>query len=131
MSSWKEETSADLDNAVRDIRGLMDGISGEPSEAQLLSIWRAYLLVEKSIAFIRVEIDEENPGRFVRMGPYQVPDERQALQFALRNLEKGSESFRLGDFGQAIKGLREGRNYLRVLLRQKRLSRLKKASRRP
>lgn len=131
MSSWKSETSSDLEEAVRGLRTLMEEISGEPSNAQLVSIWRAYVLVEKSIAFIRVEIDEENPGRFVAMGPYRVPDERQALHFALRNLESGSESFRLGDFGQAIKGLREGRNYLRVLLRQKRLSRFKVAGRRP
>lgn len=90
-------------------------------------IWRAYLDIEKSVAFIRVEIDEENPGRFVKLKHYSVPDERQALQFALRNLRKGLESFRLGDYLRSLSELREARNYLRALLRAKRRSRTKKA----
>jgi len=125
VSSWRTETTADLDDAAQRIRSVVDSVSGEPTDAELKSVWRAYLLVEKSIAFIKVELDEENPGALVRIASYSVPDERQALQFALRNLAKGAESFRLGDLGQAIKELRESRNYLRVLLRQKRLRRLR------
>lgn len=106
---------------------LLENVSGEPSAEQLRSIWRAYLYVEKSIAFIKFELDEENPGVFVKLKPYDVPDERQALQFALRNMKKGAESFRLGDFRQALRELREGRNYLRALLREKRLLRSRKA----
>ena len=125
MSSWKTETAADLDHAARGIKGVVDSVSGEPTDVQLRSVWRAYLLVEKSIAFIKVELDEENPGAVVRMAAYSVPDERQALRFALRNLDKGIESFRVGDLGQSLRELRECRNYLRVLLRQKRLKRLR------
>jgi hypothetical protein len=125
MSSWKSETAADLDDAARRVESIIESVSGEPTEAQVQSIWRAYLLVEKSIVFIKVELDEENPGRVVKMGPYSVPDERQALQFSLRNMKKGMESFRLGEFRQALGELREGRNYLRVLLRQKALKRAK------
>jgi hypothetical protein len=121
VSSWKTETTGDLDDAAQRIKDSVETVSGEPSDAQLRSIWRAYLLIEKSIAFIKVELDEENPGALVKMAAYSVPDERQALQFALRNLGKGIESFRLGDLGQALRELRESRNYLRVLLRQKRL----------
>jgi hypothetical protein len=128
VSSWRTETAGDLDDAAQRIRGVVDTVSGEPTDAELVSVWRAYLLVEKSIAFIKVELDEENPGALVKMTAYSVPDERQALQFALRNLAKGIESFRVGDLGQALRELRECRNYLRVLLRQKKLRRLRNAA---
>jgi hypothetical protein len=127
VSEWRSETTSDLADARRRLETLIDKVSGEPSAEQLRSIWRAYLDVEKSIAFIKFEIDEENPGVFVKLKPYAVPDERQALQFALRNLKKGADSFRLGEFRQALKELREGRNYLRALLREKRLLRTRKA----
>jgi hypothetical protein len=128
VSSWKTETTADLDEAAKRISGVTESVSGEPTDDQLKSVWRAYLMVEKSIAFIKVELDVENPGALVKMTAYSVPDERQALQFAHRNLLKGIESFRLGDLGQALRELRECRNYLRVLLRQKRLRRLRNAA---
>jgi hypothetical protein len=127
VSEWRKETTNDLADARRRLESLLDEISGEPSPDQLRSIWRAYLETEKSIAFIKFELDEENPGVFVKLKPYAVPDERQALQFALRNLRKGAESFGLGDFKQALRELREGRNYLRALLREKRLMRARKA----
>ncbi|HLQ06593.1 MAG TPA: hypothetical protein VK126_02430 [Nitrososphaerales archaeon] len=127
VSEWRSETTSDLADARRRLESLLDNVSGEPSAEQLRSIWRAYLDVEKSIAFIKFELDEENPGVFVKLKPYAIPDERQALQFALRNLRKGADSFRLGEFRQALKELREGRNYLRALLREKRLQRTRKA----
>lgn len=127
VSEWRNETTNDLADARRRLESLLDKVSGELSSEQLRSIWRAYLEIEKSIAFIKFELDEENPGVFVKLKPYAVPDERQALQFALRNLKKGAESFTLGDFKQALRELREGRNYLRVLLREKRLLRTRKA----
>jgi hypothetical protein len=120
VSSWRDETRADLKDAEDRIVVLITEISGEPTKEQVHSIWRAYLNVEKSVMFIRVEIDEENPGRFVKVKQYSVPDERQALQFALRNLRKGSESFALGDYGRSLRELREARNYLRLILMAKR-----------
>ncbi len=120
MSGWREETRADLKDAEDRIVSLIAEISGEPTDAQALSIWRAYLDVEKSIVFVRVEIEEENPGRFVKLKQYSVPDERQALQFTLRNLRKGLESFALGDYVRSLRELREARNYLRAILRAKR-----------
>jgi hypothetical protein len=127
VSDWRNETTNDLGDASRRLESLLDKVSGEPSAEQLRSVWRAYLEIEKSIAFIKFELDEENPGVFVKLKPYAVPDERQALQFALRNLKKGAYSFRLGEFKQALRELREGRNYLRALLREKRLLRTRKA----
>ena len=127
VSEWREETTNDLADARRRLESLLDEVSGEPSAEQLRSVWRAYLEIEKSIAFIKFELDEENPGVFVKLKPYTVPDERQGLQFALRNLKKGADSFRLGEFKQALRELREGRNYLRSLLREKRLLRTRKA----
>lgn len=106
---------------------MIANISGEPTEEQVRSIWRAYLGVEKSIIFIRVEIDEENPGRFLSLKKYAVPDERQALQFALKNLKKGAEGFDLGDFQEALRALRESRNYLRAILREKRKAKTRAA----
>ena len=127
MSDWRDETRADLEDARVRITSLIPEVSGEPTAEQVSLIWRAYLDIEKSVAFIRVEIDEENPGRFVKLKHYSVPDERQALQFALRNLRKGLESFRLGDYLRSLSELREARNYLRALIRAKRRSRTKKA----
>ncbi len=127
MSGWRDETSGDLKDAEARIGGLIAEVSGEPTGDQLRSVWRAYMEVEKSIVFIRVEIDEENPGRFVSLKQYAVPDERQALQFALKNLARGSESFTLGDFKQSLKELRESRNYLRAILKDKRRLKTKNA----
>ena len=120
VSLWREETYADLVDAEERINHLVREISGEPTAEQVRSISRAYLDVEKSIVFIRVEIDEENPGRFVKWRAYAVPDERQALKFAIRNLTKGRESFVIGDYKKSLHDLREARNYLRVLLKAKR-----------
>jgi hypothetical protein len=127
VSEWRSETDADLEDARRRIESAIQEIKGEPTEAQLKSVWMAYLEVEKSVAFIKFDLDEENPGRFIRLRNYAVPDERQALQFALKNLGKGADNFSLGDFRQALKDLRESRNYLRALLREKRLKRARNA----
>ena len=127
MSGWRSETSADLADAASMIESAVRGMAGEPSADQLKSIWMAYLKVEKSVAFVKFDLDEENPGRFIKLRGYAVPDERQALQFALKSLRKGTDSFALGDFRQALRDLRESRNYLRALLREKRLKRARKA----
>ena len=127
MGDWRDETRADLKNAADRILALIAGISGEPTEDQVRSIWRAYLDLEKSILFIKVETDEENPGRFVQVKRYSVPDERQALQFSLENLRKGSESFALGDYSRALRELREARNYMRMILKAKRKTRTREA----
>ena len=127
MSEWRRETSADLADASRKVEAALRSVTGEPSAEQVRSIWTAYLKVEKSIAFIKFDLDEENPGRFVKLRAYSVPDERQALQFALKSLKKGAANFGLGDFRLALKDLRESRNYLRALLREKRLARARKA----
>jgi ABC-type amino acid transport substrate-binding protein len=127
VSEWRAETSADLADAARRIESTLESLAGEPTAEQLRSVWMAYLLVEKSVAFIKFDLDEENPGRFIKLRAYSVPDERQALQFALRNLRKGAADFAVGDFVQALKNLRESRNYLRALLREKRLARARKA----
>jgi hypothetical protein len=126
LSEWRRETAGDLADAASRLESLLGSISGEPSSAQLLSAWRAYVAVEKSVAFIKTDLDEENPGRFIKPRSYSVPDERQALQFALRHLKKGSESFALGDFVLALRDLREARNYLRALLREKNLQKARK-----
>ena len=120
VTDWRDETSEDLKDAEDRIVALIAEISGEPTKEQVHSIWRAYLDVEKSVVFIRVEIDEENPGRFVKAKQYSVPDERQALQVALRHLRKGAENFVLGDYRSSLRELREARNYLRLILRAKR-----------
>jgi hypothetical protein len=127
VSQWRKETEADLAEAAGRIESVLKAVSGEPSADQIHSIWTAYLKVEKSVAFIKFELDEENPGRFIRLKAYSIPDERQALQFSLKNLRKGTDDFVLGDFRQALRYLRESRNYLRALLREKRLERARKA----
>lgn len=127
MSEWREETSADLADAAALIESAISAISGEPSDEQLRSVWAAYVKVEKSVAFVKFDLDEDNPGRFVRLRNYFIPDERQALKFALKSLRKGTDNFALGDLRQAIRDLRESRNYLRALLREQRLKLARKS----
>ena len=127
MSEWRAETSRDLDDAAKRLGRLAQEVSGDPTKEQLSSIWRAYLNVEKSIAFIRFDMDEENPGRTINLRRYLVPDERQALNFSLRSLNRGADAFNNGDFLLALSHLRESRNYLRALLREKRLKRFRTA----
>ena len=127
VSVWREETAADLADAAKRVESALGSITGEPSDDQVRSVWTAYAEVEKSVAFIKFDLDEDTPGRLVRLRNYAVPDERQALQFALKNLRKGTDAFHLGDFHQSLRDLREARNYLRALLREKRLRRARKA----
>ena len=97
MSEWRSETSADLEEASRLIAQTMGSIKGEPTDAELRSVWLAYVKVEKSIAFIKFDIDEENPGRFIRLKAFTVPDERQALQFAARSLKKTAKIWKVAE----------------------------------
>jgi len=127
MTEWRGEIRLDLSDAEGRILSLISSVSGELTEGQIRSIWKSYVDIEKSVAFIRVEMAEENPGRFVKPRKYFVPDERQALQFALRNLRKGSESFALGDLKRSLSELREARNYLRVILIAKRRMKTRRA----
>jgi hypothetical protein len=127
LSEWKEETAADLDEAESRLDEVASTLSGDPTAGQMRSIWLAYLKVEKSVAFVKVDLDEENPGRFVDTRAYRVPDERQALLFALRNLRRGSQRFQSGDLKGALADLRESRNYLRVLLKEKQRIRARRA----
>lgn len=84
-------------------------------------------MVEKSVAFIKLELDEENPGKFVNPKAYLVPDERQAMGIALRFLREAERSFKEGDLLSSLRSLRESRNYLRVLIREKRRVKVRKA----
>jgi len=120
LGDWRQETRADLKDAEVRLAAIEGTLSGEPDDAQMRSVWRAYLDVEKSVAFIKVELGSESPGVFVNKKVYRVPDERQAVSFALTALRRGSESFSSGDFETSLKQLKESRNYLRVLLMEKR-----------
>lgn len=119
MKDWRKETASDLNDAESRLMAMATSIIGEPTDEQKKSVWLAYIELEKSIAFIKVELDEENPARFVNSKVYKVPDERQAILFALGNLRKGSQMFALGELEDSLSALRESRNYLRVLLREK------------
>ena len=117
-SDWQEETRRDLKHAAGLLDSLATSVSGSLSREQTSELWRSYLLVEKSVAFIKIELDEENPGRFISQKPYTVPDERQAIGFAQRHLKLAIDSFNAGSLGASLKELREARNYLRVLLKR-------------
>jgi len=129
VGGWREETRSDLADADSRLSALAKGFSGEPSPDQLHSLWIAYVLVEKSVAFVKVELGVESPGQFVRMKAYQVPDERQSVSFSLDHLRRGARCLEEGDLKSSLRELRESRNYLRVLLREKRKARTRKASR--
>lgn len=95
---------------------------GEPTPAQMDAIWNAYVAVETAVVTVKLDSAEESPGRFVNAKPYVVPDERQALRFAASALASAQSALRSGDERAALKHLRESRNYLRMLLRRKRLA---------
>ncbi len=125
-SSWKVETTNDMKHARENLESLVSSITGEPTAAQLRVLWQAYLLEEKSVVFIKVELDDENPGRFINAKHYAVPDERQGVSFALRNLNEAMDRFDAGQLASSLKALRESRNYLRTLLKRKRRERLRR-----
>jgi hypothetical protein len=124
-SGWHQETRGDLERAASQLDSLAASISGSLSRDQVHTLWLSYLFVEKSVAFIKIELDEENPGRFIKQKPYEVPDERQAVGFAQGHLRVAIRSFDAGDLGGSLRELRESRNYLRVLLKRVRHQRLK------
>ena len=127
MDDWRTETAADLEYARGKLRKTLDEISGEPTADQVHSIWTAYIRLEKSVVFVKLELELENPGVFVNPKPYKVPDERQAISFALRSLDGGIAKFSSGDLAGSLPELRDARNYIRVLLRDLRRRRLKRA----
>ncbi len=128
MEDWVAETRRELQDAASRLDMLSSEISGEPDREQARSIWLSYLYVEKAVAFIKLEVGEENPGRFVNKKAYAVPDERQAVAFAAGHLKRGMTRFADGDFVESLKQLREARNYLRMLLRQLRLRKRRTAA---
>jgi len=130
-ADWRKETEGDLRDAESRLSSVEDSMTGDPTSDQIDSIWRAYLDVEKSVAFIRAELDSESPGHFVNKKVYAVPDERQAVLFALGNLRSGTRSFLSGDLETSLKQLRESRNYLRVLMISSRRSRIRRARSKP
>lgn len=126
MSGWLVEAEAELDGAQLRLNSLAAEVRAKPSEVQARGIWRCYLSIEKIVAFVKLELDEESPGRFVDKKTYAVPDEGQALAFAARSLGVGTAALKAGNLHEGLKALRESRNYLRMLLRKERL-----ASRKP
>ena len=133
MADWRRETEADLKDAEARLSSVEGSLSGDPTHDQLDTIWRAYVGVEKSVAFIKTELDAESPGFFVNKKVYTVPDERQAVLFALGYLRRGAESFASGELEISLRQLRESRNYLRVLLigSQRSKARRARASKQP
>ena len=122
---WHEETRRDLERASDRLKLLSRSISGSLNRDQIHSLWLSYLYVEKSVAFIKIELDEENPGRFIKARPYEIPDERQAIGLAQRHLDVAIQGFAAGDLGGTLRELRESRNYLRVLLKRVKRQRMK------
>lgn len=125
---WKERTTEDLKKAQADLESLGPSISGALSREQARTLWLSYLLVEKSVAFVKIELEDENPGRFIEPKRYTVPDERQAVAFSAGHLREAILRFNAGDLAASLIELRESRNYLRVLLKRVRRQRLKGVS---
>ncbi|HXW37364.1 MAG TPA: hypothetical protein VEJ36_05635 [Nitrososphaerales archaeon] len=118
---WFEETISELGSSLATLEAVREEIRGEPSSEQMHEVWLSYVYIEKGIAFIKIELEEENPGRRIHLDRYRVPDERQALAFAVKNLRSGLEMAKRRDLLPSLKPLRESRNYLRALLREKEL----------
>jgi hypothetical protein len=113
---------SDLRDALGVLERLVPNMSGAIGEEDLQALWRCYLSVEKSILFIKLELDDEGVGRFVNKKAYSVPDDRQAVAFAAASLRTGLASLGRGDLPGSLKPLRESRSYMRMLLRRKSLA---------
>jgi hypothetical protein len=122
MGGWLEGAEAELDGARVLLESLAEEVQARPTEAQLRGIWTCYLSVEKIVAFVKLELEEESPGRFVDKKAYTVPDEGQALTIAARSLGVGTAALKAGNLHDGLNALRESRNYLRMLLRKERLA---------
>ena len=122
MKGWRERTEAELRGAREALDSLAGSVVGEPTPAQMDALWNAYVVVETAVVTVKLDAAEESPGRFVNTKPYAVPDERQALRFAATALASAESALRSREETAALKQLRESRNYLRMLLRRKRLA---------
>lgn len=80
------------------------------------------------MAFIKLELDEENAVRFVDKKAYVVPDDRQAVTFAASSLRRGMAQLGAESLAAALKEIRESRNYLRMLLRRRKLATRRRVS---
>jgi hypothetical protein len=130
VSGSHDEIEAVLASAAQTLNVLARSVAGAPDETQLRGIWKCYVAIEKSIALIKLELEEqdvsaEQPGRFVDKKAYVVPDERQALNFASESLRLGLAILRTGEIQRGLKELRESRNYLRMLIRRRNLAQRK------
>lgn len=124
VDGWRSRSVKELADAATALLALEKEVGGPLTESQMNGLWRCYLSVEKSVAFVKLELDEDQElGRFVNKKAYVVPDERQALLFAAESLNSGLGYLRTGELEEALKRLRESRNYLRMLLRRAKLSR--------
>jgi hypothetical protein len=129
VNEWRSRTVTELSYAETALLSLEKEVSGPLTESQLNSLWRCYLSVEKSVVFVKLELDDDQElGHFVNKKAYTVPDERQALRFASESLSSGLGYLRIGELEEALKRLRESRNYLRMLLRRTKLERRSRKS---
>ena len=124
VDGWRSKTEGELAEAATSLLALEKEVGGPLTDSQMNRLWRCYLSVEKSVVFVKLELDEDQElGHLVNKKAYVVPDERQAIRFAAESLNSGLSFFRTGELEEALKRLRESRNYLRMLLRRTRLAR--------
>jgi hypothetical protein len=129
--SWLETTLGELAKALASLESVRDQTRSRLTEPQVHEVWEDYVYIEKAVAFVKIELGVENPNRFINAKPYLVPDERQAMSFASRELASALQLLRQRDLSAGLKRLRESRNYLRFLLRRKALDRRNAASHHP
>jgi hypothetical protein len=124
VDGWRSRTEGELADAAASLLALEEEVVGPLTDSQMNRLWRCYLSVEKSVVFVKLELgDDRELGHLVNKKAYVVPDERQALSFAAESLNTGLGFLRTGELEEALKRLRESRNYLRMLLRRTRLAR--------
>ena len=127
MPDRKVKTLLELNDAIAGITSVLnppgDGMSAVDKEQE---IWRAYLMLEKNVALMRLELGVENPGEFIK-DESKSREPSRYLRDALSALAGG---IRLLDGGESARGWRElrlARNDLRFYLREVRRLRLRTA----
>jgi len=129
VTDWRQEVEAELDSALRRLTALAPEVKGNLTAEQAREVWGCYLLVEKGVAFIKLELDDGGAGRFVEKKSYSVPDDRQAISLAATALRAGAAEFAAGRMPSGLRSIRDARNHLRMLLRRTRLSSRRPAAR--
>jgi hypothetical protein len=124
VQDGKAKTIQELGDASSAITSVLNPSAATSDAEKEQKIWEAYLILEKNVALLKLELAVERPGEFVK-DELKSANTEQYLEDALSGLGAGITFLEAGNSGDAWGKLRTARNDLRFYLRETRKSRLK------